>query len=500
MSALKLFIPAAKPHQRPVLDSACRRKLWNAGRRTGKSRAALIASTVGHGTPTMHLPGILDGANGVWVQRDFPNLRAIWREELEPRFTGPPGIDLHQSERRISIAGKGRLELRSAENIDSIRGAALDFAILDEGAYFDLGYALNDVILPALLDRRGWLLVISSPNAAHDGNQEKVTPSYFNRLCTEIASGTRPEWQMWHNRTEDNTTLSPEAIAELRAEYPPGSMTAKQELDAELLVGGMGFALPFLDWATMAVPPFDLPAHWFRFGSFDWGYNHPFSFGAWAVDEDGNTFRTHSITGRHQTPKQIAATVGATIDVGRLRYVIAGGDIWNQDRAKGIEVQPVAEQLGQCGWKLIPVAQDGKRPRKTRLDNFRRYCGWPASDERPGEPPRLRVFDTPANKAAFQGWQQMLLDPNDEETPLKVDADLNGKGGDDAYDEASYGLASRMLGVVPRTIPDVQDVTMGYDYEQQRPRKRPDPETEMERMMSRAKISPIAGRHRVPRR
>src|SRR6185369_11156439 len=158
-----------------------------------------------------------------------------------------------QVERRVSIAGRGRLELRSAENIDSVRGSGLDFAILDEGAHFHLAYALNDVILPALLDKGGWLFAISSPNAGHDGNPEHTSPSYFNTLCQEILDGKRVGWKQWHNRTEDNRTLSQSAIAALRAEYPAGSPTAAQEIDALLGVGAGRFYPELSDWENSSL-------------------------------------------------------------------------------------------------------------------------------------------------------------------------------------------------------------------------------------------------------
>ncbi len=439
-----VYLPEPKPHQWPILDDPSRRKLWRAGRRTGKSRAALIAATWGHG-PGDLLRGITSGASGCWISPDFPQARAIWREEIEPRFAGLDGVDVNQAEHRVSIRGAGRLELRSAENIDSVRGSGLDFAILDEAAHFDLAYALNDVILPALLDREGWLFVISSPNAGHDGNADHETPSYFNRLCGEIADGLRPDWRQWHNRTEDNRTLSADAIAALRADYPAGSLTAKQELDAELLEGGAGFALPYLDAATHLVQPFEIPNTWPRFGSFDWGFNHPFVFLAWVAGPDGVLYLLQSVTARHQTPHEIADTVAAAgVDITQLRYIIAGTDCWNLDTAKGIEVPAIAETLGKRHWHLIPVPQDGKRPRHQRLDTFRRYVGWPAGSGRAAMPPRLFVLDTPANRDTFAAWRRMLLDPLDLEAPLKVDARENGQGGDDAYDAASYALASRL--------------------------------------------------------
>ena len=53
-----LFVPAPLRHQRPVLLSPTKRKIWRAGRRTGKSRAALLAATDGHGPMVNGVPAL----------------------------------------------------------------------------------------------------------------------------------------------------------------------------------------------------------------------------------------------------------------------------------------------------------------------------------------------------------------------------------------------------------------------------------------------------------
>ena len=118
-----LYLPQALPHQREVLDAPDRFKVWRAGRRTGKSRAALIAAMLGHGQGAHR--GALQGGNIVWLTPDYPQSRAIWREEIKPRLAGLPGVTLHETDRRVSFAGLGSLELRSAESIDNLRGRSL---------------------------------------------------------------------------------------------------------------------------------------------------------------------------------------------------------------------------------------------------------------------------------------------------------------------------------------------------------------------------------------
>src|SRR6185312_11941611 len=39
---------------------------------------------------------------------------------------------------------------------------------------------------------------------------------------------------------------------------------------------GAGAALAELNRAKHLIPPFEVPLHWRWFGSFDWGFNHPF--------------------------------------------------------------------------------------------------------------------------------------------------------------------------------------------------------------------------------
>ena len=53
---------------------------------------------------------------------------------------------------------------------------------------------------------------------------------------------------------------------------------------------------------THVIEPFDIPKHWRRYRSFDWGFTKPFSVGWWAADNDGRLYRYRELYGCTDTP------------------------------------------------------------------------------------------------------------------------------------------------------------------------------------------------------
>ncbi len=74
-----------------------------------------------------------------------------------------PNADPSESERLIVLPGGGEFQVKSADNPDSLRGAGLDGVVVDEAAYVK-EEAWTEALRPALSDRRGWAMFISSPN------------------------------------------------------------------------------------------------------------------------------------------------------------------------------------------------------------------------------------------------------------------------------------------------------------------------------------------------
>lgn len=223
----RVQIPAARPHQREVLDDDVRFKAMRWGRRRGKSRLMFRAAITGHG-PKRIFEGISKGWPILWLAPDYPQSKAIWDEEIRPRFIGARGVKLNDSPpQSVELPNGGKLEIRSAEAVDGVRGKKFKGLLIDEAAFMEFFYAWRRVLRPTLTDYQGWAIVASTTEVGSD----------FNQLIREIDSKdkSRSEWKAWHGKTKDNPYLDQEELRLLYAEYPAGGSDAAQELDAELL-------------------------------------------------------------------------------------------------------------------------------------------------------------------------------------------------------------------------------------------------------------------------
>ena len=460
----EIVLPAALPHQTPVLEHPARFKVWRAGRRTGKSRAAVIASIAGHGPQRAH-KGVLQGGDIVWLSPDYPQSKAIWREEIKPRLSGLPFVEVHETSKRVEIQGLGSLELRSAESIDGIRGRKLHGIIVDEAAYQDLEYAWNAVIRPALADHQGWAMFISTPNAGQDGNSLKRAPSYFNTLCRETMEGTRgPDWQHFHNRTGDNPRLAIEEVQGLYAEYPEGSTIVQQELDALLIVGGAGLAFPeFSD--VHVVPTRQPPKHWRWAASMDWGYRQG-SYGLYALGPDGEVEKVWEYYAEFKSKhaKEAAKAIFTASEHFPLpEYIAADEQMWQQ---VGVSMtlaeefsQGLVNHFGSVG-KAPQLYKGEHKPgsRQTKKNLMHRYLAYGKYPDKDGQippwhMPRLRIQER--CRDTIRTMQNLPLD-------VKKLEDVDTTAEDHAYDETCFLLSSRPpLSVEFRKGPDF-DVHPGF--------------------------------------
>jgi len=209
---------------------------------------------------------------------------------------------------------------------------------------------------------------------------------------------------------------------------------------------GAGSALPQIDWKRHLVKPFkdEIPDYWLQFGSFDWGYHHPFVFGWYVVTEDGDIFKVETVTGwRMLTPQQIER-IKSIVPVEKLHYIVAGHDVTGKHIARGEDVPTIQEHFLEHNI-LLSLANIH---RKQGLQQLRKMLDWETSGPfvggKPTEgDPRLRFFDTPNNRKCLEQMENMTVDPRDPEDVLKVNADDFGEGGDDMYDETRYACASR---------------------------------------------------------
>lgn len=225
-----------------------------------------------------------------------------------------------------------------------------------------------------------------------------------------------------------------------------------------------GLALPELNAKVhLLQESFVVPPHWERFGSFDWGYRHPFSFGFYAANEDNDLFLVDSIRGRmlkdegifgrvkeslpsgFELPLLMGQGPEARMEGGNFNYVSAGLDCFQRYEARANDNTPTtSERFAAFGMPLT----EANVARKQGLRTFNEYLAWQPVIEGgkilvEERTPRFRIMPTPGNLEWFDRVAAIPTDPLDPEDAQKVNADENGEGGDDDFEQTRYALNSR---------------------------------------------------------
>lgn len=192
---------------------------------------------------------------------------------------------------------------------------------------------------------------------------------------------------------------------------------------------------------THVIDPFPIPLHWPRTVSFDHGYTRPYSFGVWAVDEEGRAYRYKELygcvpgeanTGVQQTPSEIASRLCDLLEEERregLRVTgVADPAIW--DRSRGVSVE---EQIRQVYDGVIFRKGDNTRlPGKMQLHERLKF----------GEDGRPMLYVFSCCRDFIRTLPSLVYDARRPE-------DIDTAGEDHIYDETRYFLMSRPIAPRP---------------------------------------------------
>lgn len=466
MTDVRIQIQQRLVHQAEPLDSPKRFKVWRWGRRTGKTRGAFIAATLGHGAQP-NGRGFLSGGEILWIARDYPNSDTIWRKEILKRFANKEGFYINKQDRRVVCeANGGSLTLTSAENIDSNRGGDWDGVVVDEGAHQNLDIVWNEVVRPGLVDRKGWAIIMSTTHAG----------SYFNDLCERIMEGGMGSaWGHWYSTAYDNPKLDKTEIEEMVAEYAD-EVKLKQEVYAELVVPG-GFAFP--EWnSAVHVSKAEPPREWVWVGCMDWGYVNPGWFGLAALGPDAEVAFRWELKFQKTEPYQVGFTVGTKLrSFPRLIYVTCDAQMYASTQSEVSVADEVQRGLRDAMGDQCPgliSAPKGPNSRTSTKMQVHEALKWEPSKDNPNKPasrwkaPRLTFH--PDCGYAITTIPKLR---RDEKNPESVDT----MGPDHAYDGIRYLLATHRP-APERTDTDgvAYDRHPGFDGGRRKPRWEPNKE------------------------
>ena len=249
MPTLTLDLPRLHTGQMEVWENPARFKVMACGRRWGKSRlGSLLCIAVAS-----------KGGRAWWVGPTYPVASVGWRM-IRRIAVQIPGCDVRESERMVTLPTGGTVQVKSADNPDSLRGEGLNFVVIDECAFVKED-AWTDALRPALADRKGGALFISTPKGHN----------WFWRLWHEATGDT---WQAWKFTSYDNPFLDPAEIDSARSQLP--ERTFSQEFMAEFIDDAGGVFRGVLAAAT-ATPAEGRRGDTVYIAGLDWALSYDFT-------------------------------------------------------------------------------------------------------------------------------------------------------------------------------------------------------------------------------
>ena len=194
---------------RPWQDECHRRKrrftVLALHRRAGKTELAIMQLIHGAAGSTHPLPFY------VYVAPFLKQAKAIAWLRLKQKVNDliiTNAVDVNEADLSITFKHNGaQIRLFGGDNPDALRGVRLDGCVIDEVAQIK-PEVWNDILQPALSDRKGWALFIGTPNGLN----------LFSELFYRAAS--LPDWRAARYTVNDTDALDPEEVERLKRDMP----------------------------------------------------------------------------------------------------------------------------------------------------------------------------------------------------------------------------------------------------------------------------------------
>ena len=213
----EIFLPELHEKQIEIVEYQSRFKVLSAGRRWGKTLLGCW----------LCIAYALEGKRAWWVAPTYTMALEGWRELRQIAIDY--GVIVKEAERTIITPNGGMVSVRSADNPDRLRGAGLDFIVLDECAFIK-EQTWTEVLRPTLSDRMGSALFISTPKGYN----------WFQRLFEDAQN--RDGWATWTLPTSSNPLVP---LSELEiAKEEVGSFLYSQEYEAQFVEATGGLIKP----------------------------------------------------------------------------------------------------------------------------------------------------------------------------------------------------------------------------------------------------------------
>ncbi|MEA2090955.1 MAG: phage terminase large subunit [Campylobacterota bacterium] len=207
-----------KETQQQIFYDNSRFKVIAAGRRYGKSYlSTYIILTKALSKPNQNL---------FFVAPTFSQARQILWEILKDKVRKQLAQKINESRLEVELINGSRIFLKGADRSDTMRGVSLDGCVLDEFATVrESALVWQEVLRPALSDKKGWCIFISSPKGRE----------YFYDLYNNAK--TSDDWNSWQFTTLQGGYVDEDEILNARNDLDDRSFRQEYEASFETYDG-----------------------------------------------------------------------------------------------------------------------------------------------------------------------------------------------------------------------------------------------------------------------
>ncbi len=243
-------MPTLHAGQAEIIFDQSRFKVVVAGRRWGKTLTGVLQA----------LECGLNGGIAWWIAPIYSIAEIGWTS-LVVLAQQIPGMQIKNADRAILTPNGGIIKAKSAQNPNSLRGFALDLAVLDEAAFMTQG-TWTYVVRPTLSDRQGKALFITTPNGRN----------WLYHLW--LSAHEWDNWQAWRKPTSSNPFILAAEIADAKRTLP--DQVFNQEYMAEFMDNAGTFFKDIEQYATAVEQLHAIRSNQYVMG-IDWGQSNDYT-------------------------------------------------------------------------------------------------------------------------------------------------------------------------------------------------------------------------------
>jgi len=247
---------------------------------------------------------------------------------------------INESELTVAFFNGSKVSIKGADKPDSLRGPGLDGLVLDEWAFHEKPDEEITILRPALADRQGWMLKVTSVNGENHAWQDYQTAE-----------------SRYMFKASESGVISQEELKSMRDVMDEDEYLQEMECVPLHLSGAIYKEFDETRHVIREKDYPDIPKHWNFIVGLDWGITHNTAIVFCAVDYDGNFIVWDEIVDNQKPVDYYVPIIKEKMRNKRFDFYISP-DTLRKDRFKGGVQYSIFQEFYEQG--LAPIAANNQ--------------------------------------------------------------------------------------------------------------------------------------------